>query len=250
MVQIVDLGSLIGKYSDRVRLTPFSEEGEIKMFGCHTHRLSKEIYEDERKFNATIASFNYERNRYIRQHCHEALEFKAKLGAVAADKVGENGVVYDLGCGIGISSIACSLLTSNAVISIDYDRHRVRKAGKLARLVGSQIKLVAADATRYLKKRNLSTSDVVLVAGPQYSLKDYWKELLRNYEFTLVLACNSDVIDPKANRYVPILQLRAKLDDFINEHFTAFGFGVLLGSPEVMPSGLVLIASKTISQNE
>jgi len=146
------------------------------------------------------------------------------------------GLVFDFGCGIAIPSIAYSKLCDSSIIAVDKNNTEIDKAQKLAKELDTNLDFVVDKAENVISKRGLQPNDVVIISRPDGSLGHYWKELLKNYEFTLLLTrfVHSDEFPD---------QIELQLEDIKNKHFKQYGYGIKVGRT-FKDMLLVFVASK------
>lgn len=244
MIRIHELDSMVKDDLSKVTLEPFESKGKIELFGDFTHRLARELYEFYCRLHPDKSHpIQYQRRKSHRDNAFQHTEYLAKTGALAASIHKNNGIIYELGCGIAIPSITSYKLNGLPVIAIDKKKREVKRAKILSKELNADLELIADKAENVIAKRGLKPEDVVIITRPAGSLTNYWKELLRNYEFTLVL---NGYYYPEDYSYEDLLEM---IDTIVDKYFKKYDYNVKVGKSKFDEHLLVFLASKNPFNN-
>jgi len=250
MIGKVDLLPMTGKHDVDVTL---NEEEVVPVFGDFTHELAYEQFKFFCRLDQLSDLDVYRIDDSIRYWFHQAVGLYAKIGAIAAEELKDDSMVYEFGCGLAIPSRALVRLTGKEVKAIDTNGKEIEIARSLQPEPHGKLEFIAGDAESYAEEKGLNPNDVVIIAGPpeisdsweerakRASVGDYWMRLLARYDFKLVLSSDSRLIN--SGEAQPILGLEG-LENFIENTFTKHGYGTLLSIVGFDPTKFVLVASK------
>lgn len=174
-----------------VSLTEQSGSGIVPLFGQRTHKLAKATYSfynhycfndpaDAKKkcsCQRDTIYFSYNSNKDVRYYFHLLVEKEAKFAALAKsimDKDCPDGTIYDIGCGVSIFSLACSMMGAKNIVAMDIREEPVKETLKLASEFDVDFKCVVGDADGMLE--GMITGNDLVYAGRPACRMNHWIE--------------------------------------------------------------------------
>lgn len=153
----------------------FNKNNQIPILENNTDEFAYQLLHLYNYFTGGLYDFN---ESQAKQAIYNRLEFSCLLGSICANL--NHDKFFDVGCGVGISSIVYSKITKKPAIAIDQEQQFISIADYLSALLDVDIELYDLPAQDFFQDNIPNQSNLLLISGPCDSLEYYWKNLREN----------------------------------------------------------------------
>jgi len=194
MTEIISIEEMVREdYLPLVSLNSYRKINILGNNGSQTDRVAKAFYNQFRTQslqNTGCSSFpkkGYEKNDILKGFALEETENLTIMGAIAADRCGEDGEVYDIACGIPTPSIAYNALTGRVANAIDNDDGILSIGKGIVSKLKKSVNFHNSTVEEYMEGVHLGPQDVVIASSLTPELFYYIIDLLKENEFFLIM---------------------------------------------------------------